>query len=285
MKSRVEEAVDVIYEDEQLDELLGEKIFRLEEWIVTLDRVLPDYLDADFFLELVDKIRGKLFSSRAYLQKFLEGKMGVVTVTYDLGSLGLDVAKKLADTLGYRVVFSEIMQDVAQRLGVPEWKVENFSEFKYIPSKLSFFDLFQLDKSLIDFGAIFGEKKKEITFEEFREALTKSVTSFAVSNNVVIVGHAAACILKEYPNTLHVKIEAPFVDRVKVYAEKTGVDVSEAERQLRKIDDKEMEFYKDFCDEDISKINLFHLKVNTSRLSVEGAVDVIKKAFDFVVEE
>ncbi len=285
MRSRIEEALDIIYEDEQLDELLGERIVDLEGWLIALDKVLPKCLDADFFVELVDKIRGELFRDRAYLQKFLEGKMGVVTVTYDLGSLGLDVARKLADSLGYRVVFSEVMQDVAQRLGVPEWKVEGFSEFKYIPSKLSFFDLFQLDKSLIDFGAIFGEKKKEITFEEFREALTKSVTSYAVSNNVVIVGHAAACILKEYPNTLHVKVEAPFADRVKVYAENTGMDISEAERQLRKIDEKEREFYRDFCDEDISTINLFHLKLNTSRLSVDGAVEVVKKAFSLVVEE
>jgi ABC-type methionine transport system ATPase subunit len=86
------------------------------------------------------------------------------------------------------------------------------------------------------------KERVDITFEEFREALTKAVTSFAVSNNVVIVGHAAACILREYPGTLHIKVEAPFADRVKVYAEKTGVSLSEAERQLRKIDEKEKEF-------------------------------------------
>jgi cytidylate kinase len=174
---------------------------------------------------------------------------------------------------------------VAKRLNVPEWKVEDFSEFKYVPSKLSFFNLFQLDKSLVDFGALFGEKKKEITFEDFRDALVKTITAFAVSNNVVIVGHGAACILQEYPNTLHLKIEAPFASRVKVFAENTGLSIEEAEKQLKKIDAKEAEFYKDLCDEDISAINLFHLKLNTSKLTVENCVELSLKAHSLVVED
>jgi len=137
----------------------------------------------------------------------------------------------------------------------------------------------------VDFGAIFGEKKKEITFEEFREALMKSITAFAVSNNVIIVGHGAACILKEYPNTLHLKVEAPFYDRVKVYAEKEGLSLDEAEKRLEKIDNKEREFYKDVCSEDVSAINLYHLKFNTSKLPVEACVDLAIKAFDLVVKE
>ena len=211
--------------------------------------------------------------------------MGVVTVTYELGSLGFDIARETAKRLGYRLVFSEIMEDVARRLEVPEWKIEEFNEFKYIPSKLSFFRLFQIDKSFIDFGALFGEKKKDITFEEFRDALTKAVTAFAVSNNVVIVGHASACILKEYPGTLHVKVEAPFPDRVKVFAERTGTSTANAEKELKKIDEKEAEFYLDICDEDVRDITLYHLKLNTSKLSVEDAVRLITDTFNLVVGE
>jgi cytidylate kinase len=211
--------------------------------------------------------------------------MGVVTVTFELGSLGLDVARAIGEKLGYRVVFGEILDEAARRLNVPEWEIEGFNEFKYVPSKLSLFDLFQLDRSFIDFSAILGGGgKEEITFEQFREALVKTVTAFAVSNNIVIVGHAAACILREYPNTLHIKVEAPFSDRVKVYTEKTGVSLDEAEKQLRKIDEKEKEFYKDLCDTDIIRIDLFHLKLNTSRLSVEKATELALKAFELVVD-
>jgi len=80
-------------------------------------------------------------------------------------------------------------------------------------------------------------------------------------------------------------VEAPFEDRIKVYSEKTGVSLSEAERQLRKIDEKEREFYRDLCDADINDISLFHLKLNTSKLSVDKAVELTLKAFELVVGE
>ncbi|MEO2083230.1 MAG: cytidylate kinase-like family protein [Desulfurobacteriaceae bacterium] len=283
--SRIDDALDILYEDEELALCCKDVLPAIEKLLYRLDAILPERIGEDFFVEIVDKIRMNLMEDSKYRDKLLEGKMGVVTVTYELGSLGLEVAKSVAEKLGYKLVYTEILSEVAQRLGVPEWKIEEFDEFKYVPSKLSFFDLFQLDKNLIDFGAIFGEKKKEISFEEFREALTKAVTSFAVSNNVVIVGHGAACILQEYPNSLHVKVEAPFADRVKTFADKAGIPLEQAEKQLKKVDEKEREFYRDICDEDISKIDLFHLKLNTSKLSVENATELVLKAFNLVVEE
>ena len=282
---RVQEAVELIYEDESLALCCEDALSKIEEFLVRLDRILPDYLDEEFFVELADTIRINLLSNPENKRRFTEEKMGVITVTYELGSMGLDVAKSVAEKLGYRVVFTEVLQEVSKRLGVPEWKIEDFNEFKYVPSKLSLFDLFQLDKDLIDFGAIFGTKKKEISFEEFREALVKAVTAFAVSNNVVIVGHGAACILQEYPNSLHIKVEAPFADRVKTYAEKTGKSMSDAEKELKKVDEKEVEFYRDICGEDIRQINLFHLKLNTSKVPVEAATEIVVNTFKLLVEE
>ncbi|MEO2066378.1 MAG: cytidylate kinase-like family protein [Desulfurobacteriaceae bacterium] len=283
-ESRILNAVELLYEDEELALCCQEVVPLIEEFFLKLDQVLPPECDEDFFVELANSIRVNLIANPDYKKRFLEGRMGVVTVTYELGSMGLEVARQVAQELGYKFIYTEIISEVAKRLGVPEWKVEDFSEFKYVPSKLSFFDLFQLDKSLIDFGALFGEKKKEISFEEFREALVKTITAFAVSNNVVIVGHGAACILQEYPNSLHVKVEAPFHDRVKVFAENTGLSVEEAEKQLKKIDSKEVEFYKDLCDEDIREINLFHLKLNTSKLSVDNAKELVVNAFRMVAQ-
>ncbi|WP_457681568.1 cytidylate kinase-like family protein [Thermovibrio sp.] len=285
MEERIVEAVELLYEDEELALCCGEVLPALEELFVKLDGALPKEINSDFFIELAQSIRLNLIENPNYKKRFLEGRMGVITITYELGSMGLEVAKAVAQELDFKLVYTEILSEVAKRLGVPEWKVEDYSEFKYVPSKLSFFDLFQLDKSFIDFGAIFGEKKKEITFEEFRDALVKTITAFAVSNNVVIVGHGASCILQEYPNSVHVKVEAPFYDRVKVFAENTGLSIEEAEKQLSKIDSKEREFYKDLCDEDIKDINLFHLKLNTSKLSVDNAKELVITTYKMLVGE
>ncbi len=286
MKSltRIQEAIELLYEDETLVLKYPEVTHKIESFLLKLNQVLPDFLKGDFFVELVGEIKVNLISNPKYRKALLEEKMGVVTVTYELGSGGLDVAKKVAEKLNYRLIFMEILPEVAKRLGVPEWKVEGFTEFKYVPSKLSFFDLFQLDKDIIDFGAFFGGKRKEISLESFREALVKTVTSFAVSNNVVIVGHGAPCILQEYPNSIHVKIEAPFSDRVKTYAEKTGKSTEEAERELKKVDEKEALFYRDICDLNVMDINSFHLKLNTSKLGIDATAEIIIKLHELLVE-
>jgi len=280
--SRIEDALDILYEDEELALCCENFLPKVEKILDGLDKSLPPFIDEDFFVEIVNLIRDRLLSGD---KKQLEEKMGIVTVTFELGSGGLELAKKISEKLGYKLVFEEILKETAKRLGVPEWKIEEFNEFKYASSKLSFFDMFQLDRDFIDFSAILGKESQEITFERFRETLTKVVVSFAVSNNVVIVGHGSACFLREYPNCLHLKVEAPFADRVRTFAKNYNLSLEEAEKQLRKIDEKEREFYKDMCDADISSIDLFHLKVNTSKIPVEKAVKIAVDTFKLLVEE
>jgi cytidylate kinase len=284
--SRIDEALDILFEDEEIVERSIDFLSSVEGSLRIFLKNFEKLPDEQFF-EIIAKIRERILSGDYEdVRKLLEGKMGVITVTYELGALGMEFANKLSKLTGYTVAFSEILEETAKRLGVPEWKVEDFDEFKYVPSKLSLFGMFQLEKSFIDFGAMFGGKKKEeVNFEQFKEALTKAVTAFAVSNKVILVGHGAACILKDYPNCLHVKIEAPFEDRVKTYAERVGVSLSEAQIQLKRIDERERDFYIDVCNTDIKDINLYHLKLNTSKLSVDVAADITFETFKKVVGE
>ncbi len=283
---RVEEGLDILFEDELIAECSSDFLRFYEEKLRNFLGKLEHLSDEQFF-EIIAKIRERILSEDyESVRKLLEGKMGVITVTYELGALGMEFANRLSKLTGYAVAFSEILEETAKRLGVPEWKVEDFDEFKYVPSKLSLFGMFQLEKSLIDFGAMFGGKKKEeINFEQFKDALTKAVTAFAVSNKVILVGHGSACILKDYPNCLHVKIEAPFEDRVKTYAERVGVSLNEAQVQLKRIDERERDFYIDVCNTDIKDINLYHLKLNTSKLSVDVAAEITFETFKKVIGE
>ncbi len=284
--SRVEEAIGMLYEDEVIVESSLDFLREVEPELRSFLKQFESLPDEKFF-EIIAKIREAILSGDYEgVRKLLEGKMGVITVTYELGALGMEFSNALSRLTGYRVAFSEILDETAKRLDVPGWKVENFDEFKYVPSKLSLFGMFQLEKSLIDFGAMFGGKKKEqISFEQFKEALTKAITALAVSNKVILVGHGAACILRDYPNCLHIKVEAPFDDRVKTYAERVGVSLNEAQMQLKRIDDRERDFYLDVCGLDIDRIDLFHLKLNTSKLSVDVAANVAHEAFKRVVGE
>ncbi|NIA12422.1 MAG: cytidylate kinase-like family protein, partial [Nitrospiraceae bacterium] len=83
----------------------------------------------------------------------------------------------------------------------------------------------------------------------------------------------------------HLKVSAPFDDRVKEYSQRLSVPIDEAEKQLSMIDDREKSFYKDLCNANVGGIELFHLELNSSKFSVEDATDVAMKAFKLVVKE
>jgi len=265
----LDELLDLLYEDESIVESCYPYLPKIDSFLRSLHLYFSNRVEVGYFLEIVGKIK----------ENILEGKkMGVLTITFELGSGGLEVAQKVSEALGYRLVFSEILDEVAKRLGVPKKEVEVFDEFNYFPSKLSFFGLFQLDKSFVDFGAIFKTEKKEVNLETFRDELGKVITAFAVSNNVVIVGHGSACILKEYPDAIHVKLEAPFEYRVKRLAERENLEENEAREKLRRIDEKEREFIADICGREVDRVELFHMILNTAKLGTEKCAQIIVSA-------
>ena len=66
---RIQEAVELIYEDESLAECCEDVLPKIEELLIELDKLLPKNLDAEFFLELANTIRVNLISNPDYKKK------------------------------------------------------------------------------------------------------------------------------------------------------------------------------------------------------------------------
>ncbi|WP_457569219.1 cytidylate kinase-like family protein [Desulfurobacterium sp.] len=277
-KEWIEEAIDILYEDEAIAENVPESFLSfMEEKLPEFAERLPESLRESDFFEIINILRDKILEGEINrVKNILEGKMGVVTVTFEYGSKGLEFAKELAKLTGYDVLYKEILIQTAKRLGLPTDKLEDFDDFNYLAAKLSLADFLQFSRKFLDFSILKGEseEEKEVTFEEFKEMLVKVVMNMAFSNNVILVGHAACAILAEYPNTAHIKIEAPMDYRAKMCAERLGISVEEAMERIEQLDERELKFYKDIAGADIRKIDLFHVKFNSAKLSPATAAKV-----------
>ncbi|WP_456395260.1 cytidylate kinase-like family protein [Desulfurobacterium sp.] len=273
----IEEAIDILYEDEEIAENVSENFLSfIEEKLPEFAEKLPKSLRESDFFEIINVVRDKILEGEINrIKNILEGKMGVVTVTFEYGSKGLEFAKELAKLTGYDVLYKEILIQTVKRLGLPTDKFEDFDDFNYLAAKLSLADFLQFSRKFLDFSILKGESdEKEVTFEEFKEMLVKVVMNMAFSNNVILVGHAACAILAEYPNTAHIKIEAPIDYRAKMCAEKLGISIEEAMERIEQLDERELKFYKDIANVDIRKIDLFHVKFNSAKLSPATAAKV-----------
>ncbi len=286
MEEWIDEAFDILYEDEEIP---TELVQELEPLLQTFFEKIAKRLSQEQFFEIINLVREALLKGEVgKLRKILEGKMGVVTVTFEFGSKGLELAKEIARVLGYDLFYKEILVQTVKRLGLDTKEIENFDEFNYMAAKLTFFDFLKLESDkLLDFS-IFSRRSEDeeaVTFADFKEMLTKTITNLAFSNNVVLVGHAAVGILRDYPNTVHIKVEAPFEDRVKLVSQKLGISEEEAEDKIKEIDEREKKFYLTIAGVDIKPIDLFHLKLNSSKVSPQTGARVVAELARKVIKD
>jgi CMP/dCMP kinase len=93
--------------------------------------------------------------------------------------------------------------------------------------------------------------------------------------HVVIVGRASQVILAQLPDVVHVRIIAPFEQRVAYVMQREGVDRHTAEARIRRKDHERARYLERKYHHKPEVGQLYDLVLNTSRLNLERAVDSI----------
>ena len=165
--------------------------------------------------------------------------MAIITISRQIGSLGDEIAKAVADKLGYEYIeklkISKILSD--QGFSAPE--VEKYDEKK--PS------IWQ---------SLSMQKKR------FSHLIRAAVYELAVKENVVIVGRGGQAILKDIQGTLHVRVIASNAARISRLMEQMGYDEKDAERIIRQSDRDSSGYIGAYFDADWDDGDLYDLVVN-----------------------
>jgi len=178
--------------------------------------------------------------------------MAVITISRQLGSLGTEIAQRVAEKLSYEYVDKKKITEALSHYGLFAPDVEKFDE-----KKPSFWDSFQIQK------------------KKFLHALEAVIYDFARKGNVVIVGRGGQVLLKDIPGVLHVRIIAPFEIRLKRILALEGGDEKKTSRVLNQSDRDSAGFLHSFFDMDWEDRSLYDLMINTEKLSAETGVKLI----------
>lgn len=103
----------------------------------------------------------------------------------------------------------------------------------------------------------------------------KVVGEAAARDNVVLVGRAAPAVLGQRANALHVKVVAPLADRVATVMARLQVDATQAAREIADRDANRRRYHERYYGRDWADASNYDLVLNTGRLGLEGAVDLI----------
>ena len=202
--------------------------------------------------------------------------MAVITISRQYASGGSDIARLVAQRLGWSVIDNEFIDRVAQRANLDPDEVERHEE--RVPGLIE-----RLARALaISSPEVFvatGEPPEAVTHEERIVTMTERVIAEAVQHgNVVMVGRGAQAYLAEWDRTLHAYISAPRMSRVEAAMRRLTIERGEAERTVDDIDEGRRRYVKAHYDRQWGHPANYHLCLNSEALTYEGCAEIIVRA-------
>jgi len=225
--------------------------------------------------------------------------MAVVTLSRQFGSGGDEIASRVCADLGYRFFNKMMVQEAARQAGLLDQQIMDLSEDNY-PVRTFLDRLFGTiaTGALVGFGGSDGifmlEAAERMQLDENSsfELVRQAVTGACNLGNLVVVGRGGQLLLKDQPCCLHVRIEAPLDARIARVKDQLGQtngskttpaangSRGDLRRQAQELIDRRdrasAEYIRTFFHTAWDDPTLYHMVINTGKLSLDQAVQVIE---------
>ncbi|MCL4192206.1 MAG: cytidylate kinase family protein [Thermoguttaceae bacterium] len=180
----------------------------------------------------------------------------VLTLSRELGAGETQFAATLAERLSMQVYDRELIEQQAVRLGVPEAEIEKIDERA---------------------AGIFQRFRPGSIYQRYIETLEKIFGQLAEQGNVILMGRAGNCFLRDDRRVFHVRLIATMSVRLRRIMEYRWVRESVAKRLVDESDSQRRKFCESYFGVDWASPLEYHVTVNTGRLG-PSAVDLVSLA-------
>jgi cytidylate kinase len=206
--------------------------------------------------------------------------MPVITVSRQTGSGGATIGQRLAERLGASYLNTQIIREVAHRLGVSEATAAAYDERAELFIERLARVLWLADPSIAPFGSSAPAAPFESTTQALVEVTRQLVHEAARTGNAVIFGHGAQFLLAQQPGVLHVRFVAPLPARVERVMRRQSLGRAEAKRWVSEEDQRRASYIRQFYHADWHAPEHFHLILNTALWDEEAAIRLILNAVE-----
>jgi Cytidylate kinase-like family len=202
--------------------------------------------------------------------------MTLITLSASYGAGGSHVGPELARRLGVPFVDRALPVAVADRLDVPVEAALKRDECLAPP----------LERWLARFvhsgGAITSAPVPAPVHgpdeRSYVDACETAIREQAARGHGVILGRAAAVVLREDPRALHVRLDGPVGRRAARAAEHEGISLVEARTRLERTDRARETYVKRFYGVDPHDPALYHVMLDSTAIPLETCVEMILAA-------
>jgi cytidylate kinase len=197
--------------------------------------------------------------------------MTVLSISRQFGAGGWTLGKAVADRLNYHFVSVGVIEEMAKEANVSvEWiksTEKNAGDW-----------LLRLSSKLVSSSFIerhIGESRSDFDEDKYLIFLKTIIKKIANDDNVVILGRGSQFILQDDPNTIKVLIVADIEDRVAFLQKIWNVDEREAKKTIQTREKRREILLRHFNQGPANSPGLYHLVINTSKMGIEEAEDMI----------
>ncbi len=204
-------------------------------------------------------------------------RMRAVTISREYGSGGGEIASRLASRLGWRLVDHEIIVQVARDLDISEEEAEAYDERSQSTVSLILNSMRAINPTM------FVMTPEPIVSDSatYREALTRVVEAAASTGNVVIVGRGSQVLLNANRDVLHVRIVAPFEQRVAYVMKREALNQEEAQSRIQLKDHDRQRYLQIEYHHHPDEAQLYDLVINTGILELDSVVNLIEQTLEY----
>ncbi len=227
--------------------------------------------------------------------------MAVITISRQYGSGGGEIADRVCEILGYRHFDKHQLDQAAEEAGLPKHTAVDYSEDNH--EVQTFLDrLFGRTASVVqkiawseDPSLASSPEKVDLYDTAVLGLVRRAIQAAWRAGDMLIVGRGGQVLLKDFPATLHVRIEAPLeerIQRVKAHMKQEQQDFR-ADIEIRRAaqdlitsrDTASADYIKRFYNVDWADPMLYHLIINTGKLTIEQASQTIVEIARTMQEE
>lgn len=197
----------------------------------------------------------------------------IITISRMFGSGGSEVAARVARGLDWTLLDNGVVDQVAARLGLSRAEVSRMEE--RVPS-LAERIAASMTMSTPEYVVPVTDVSLTQTAETRIVDVTERVMQEAVQQgNAVLVGRGAQAMLADRPDALHVFCYAAMPALVAYAIAHRGIDPANAAHEVEKMNRQRAQYVKRHWGRDWSAFDNYHLCVDTGRLGIETAADIV----------
>ncbi len=191
----------------------------------------------------------------------------IITISRQFGSGGREVSKRLADKLGFAYYDKQLISEIEKESTFSPEFIKKYSE---APITHTF---------PLSFGRTLPMYYQQPASVQVQIEQTNVIRKLAQKGNAIFVGRSADYTLRD-EDIFKVFIYSSDMDKRVQRCFEKGADTEDQteksmEKEIRKVDKRRAKYYEDFTGQKWGQMTNYNLCIDTSKVSIKKAVDLI----------